>query len=97
MGRSTEYFGSSYAGTNEGIIHISGIFNSDPRFNPCMHAHTLSLDPRLLFVLRKKHNLIIFIDFYNWHRVYIHYCDGSLFMSDVEQIDPVRPRNLLLI
>ncbi|KAG6402614.1 hypothetical protein SASPL_134816 [Salvia splendens] len=27
-------------------------------------------------------------DFYNWHKVYVHYCDGSLFMSDVDQVDP---------
>ncbi|KAG6402612.1 hypothetical protein SASPL_134812 [Salvia splendens] len=27
-------------------------------------------------------------DFYNWHKVFVHYCDGSLFMSDVDQVDP---------
>ncbi|KAK4486267.1 hypothetical protein RD792_008937, partial [Penstemon davidsonii] len=28
-------------------------------------------------------------DFYNWNRVYVRYCDGSSFMGDVEEIDPV--------
>ncbi|KAL8486783.1 hypothetical protein ACS0TY_023464 [Phlomoides rotata] len=28
-------------------------------------------------------------DFYNWNKVYVHYCDGSSFMSDIEQVDPV--------
>ncbi|XP_051151515.1 pectin acetylesterase 8-like [Andrographis paniculata] len=27
-------------------------------------------------------------DFYNWNRVYVGYCDGSSFMSDVESVDP---------
>ncbi|XP_047964253.1 pectin acetylesterase 11-like isoform X2 [Salvia hispanica] len=27
-------------------------------------------------------------DFYNWHVVKIFYCDGSSFMSDVEDVDP---------
>ncbi|KAL8521631.1 hypothetical protein ACS0TY_011959 [Phlomoides rotata] len=27
-------------------------------------------------------------DFYNWHKVFIHYCDGSSFMSDVKKVDP---------
>ncbi|XP_047953133.1 pectin acetylesterase 8-like [Salvia hispanica] len=27
-------------------------------------------------------------DFYNWHKVFVHYCDGSLFLSDVDQVDP---------
>ncbi|KAG8375262.1 hypothetical protein BUALT_Bualt10G0082200 [Buddleja alternifolia] len=27
-------------------------------------------------------------DFYNWNKVYIVYCDGSSFMSDIEEIDP---------
>ncbi|KAL8547147.1 hypothetical protein ACS0TY_006748 [Phlomoides rotata] len=27
-------------------------------------------------------------DFYNWHKVFIHYCDGSSFMSDVEKVNP---------
>ncbi|XP_057786884.1 pectin acetylesterase 8-like isoform X2 [Salvia miltiorrhiza] len=26
--------------------------------------------------------------FYNWHKVYIHYCDGSVYMSDIDQVDP---------
>ncbi|KAL8491186.1 hypothetical protein ACS0TY_023004 [Phlomoides rotata] len=29
------------------------------------------------------------MDFYNWNKVYVHYCDGSSFMSDIEQVDPV--------
>ncbi|XP_057800356.1 pectin acetylesterase 11-like isoform X6 [Salvia miltiorrhiza] len=28
-------------------------------------------------------------DFYNWNVVYIFYCDGSSFMSDIEEVDPV--------
>ncbi|KAH6816827.1 hypothetical protein C2S51_000020 [Perilla frutescens var. frutescens] len=31
-------------------------------------------------------------DFYNWHKVFIRYCDGSVFMSDVEKVD--RQNNL---
>ncbi|XP_057772738.1 pectin acetylesterase 7-like isoform X2 [Salvia miltiorrhiza] len=27
-------------------------------------------------------------DFCNWHKVFIYYCDGSSFMSNIEQIDP---------
>ncbi|KAG6384522.1 hypothetical protein SASPL_155656 [Salvia splendens] len=27
-------------------------------------------------------------DFYNWHKVYIYYCDGSSFMSDIKHVDP---------
>ncbi|XP_047966059.1 pectin acetylesterase 8-like [Salvia hispanica] len=27
-------------------------------------------------------------DFYDWHKVFVHYCDGSLFLSDVDQVDP---------
>ncbi|KAL1558144.1 [Wnt protein] O-palmitoleoyl-L-serine hydrolase [Salvia divinorum] len=26
--------------------------------------------------------------FYNWNKVYIHYCDGSVFMSDIKQVHP---------
>lgn len=28
-------------------------------------------------------------DFYNWHKVYVYYCDGSSFMSDIKHVDPV--------
>ncbi|KAH6801384.1 hypothetical protein C2S52_001848 [Perilla frutescens var. hirtella] len=27
-------------------------------------------------------------DFCNWHKVFIYYCDGSSYMSDIERIDP---------
>ncbi|KAG8375260.1 hypothetical protein BUALT_Bualt10G0082000 [Buddleja alternifolia] len=27
-------------------------------------------------------------DFYNWNKVFIVYCDGSSFMSDIEEVDP---------
>nr|GMC92499.1 pectin acetylesterase 8-like [Ipomoea batatas]GME09367.1 pectin acetylesterase 8-like [Ipomoea batatas] len=27
-------------------------------------------------------------DFYNWHRVYIAYCDGSSYTSDANEVDP---------
>ncbi|KAL1558143.1 [Wnt protein] O-palmitoleoyl-L-serine hydrolase [Salvia divinorum] len=26
--------------------------------------------------------------FYNWNKVFIHYCDGSMFMSNIKQVDP---------
>ncbi|XP_047972114.1 pectin acetylesterase 8-like [Salvia hispanica] len=25
--------------------------------------------------------------FYNWHKVFVHYCDGSMFTSDIEHVD----------
>ncbi|KAH6791555.1 hypothetical protein C2S52_000064 [Perilla frutescens var. hirtella] len=31
-------------------------------------------------------------DFYNWHKAFVHSCDGSIYMSDVEEID--RQNNL---
>jgi len=38
------------------------------------------------------------LDFYNWNRIKIRYCDGSSFTGDVEAVDPVSylkfPRNL---
>ncbi|WMV43121.1 hypothetical protein MTR67_036506, partial [Solanum verrucosum] len=27
--------------------------------------------------------------YYNWNRVSVNYCDGSLFTGDVEEVDPV--------
>ncbi|KAL8490496.1 hypothetical protein ACS0TY_022500 [Phlomoides rotata] len=27
-------------------------------------------------------------DFCNWHKVFVHYCDGSSFQSNVEEVDP---------
>ncbi|XP_041992993.1 pectin acetylesterase 11-like [Salvia splendens] len=26
--------------------------------------------------------------FYNWNKVFIHYCDGSVYMSDIKKVDP---------
>ncbi|KAL1558145.1 [Wnt protein] O-palmitoleoyl-L-serine hydrolase [Salvia divinorum] len=26
--------------------------------------------------------------FYNWNKVFVHYCDGSMFTSDIKQVDP---------
>jgi O-palmitoleoyl-L-serine hydrolase len=32
---------------------------------------------------------LVLIDFYNWNRVAIRYCDGSSFTGDIEEVDPV--------
>lgn len=34
-------------------------------------------------------NFIFSLDFYNWNRVMVIYCDGSSFTGDVELVDPV--------
>lgn len=33
------------------------------------------------------------VDFYNWNRIKIRYCDGSSFTGDVEAVDPVSFKN----
>ncbi|MCD7457874.1 hypothetical protein HAX54_036487 [Datura stramonium] len=32
--------------------------------------------------------LLKFVEFYNWNRVSLRYCDGGSFTGDVEQVDP---------
>ncbi|KAL3838652.1 hypothetical protein ACJIZ3_023243 [Penstemon smallii] len=33
-------------------------------------------------------------DFYNWNRVFVRYCDGSSFSGDVEEVIPVKDKNI---
>lgn len=31
----------------------------------------------------------MYLDFYNWNKVIVRYCDGGAFTGDVEYVDPV--------
>ncbi|XP_047953426.1 pectin acetylesterase 8-like [Salvia hispanica] len=48
----------------------------------------------LIFLLTGYHSkesltqIVYLIPFYDWHKVFVHYCDGSLFLSDDDQVDP---------
>lgn len=33
--------------------------------------------------------LMWLLDFYNWNRIKVRYCDGSSYTGDVEAVDPV--------
>lgn len=33
------------------------------------------------------------LDFYNWNRIKVRYCDGSSFTGDVEAVNPVSELN----
>ena len=35
------------------------------------------------------YDLFVFLDFYNWNRLKVRYCDGASFTGDVEEVDPV--------
>ena len=52
--------------------------------------HILLLFVRVFEVLTLIHCLV---EFHNWNRVRVKYCDGSSFTGDVEQVDTVRKLN----
>ncbi|KAK1430795.1 hypothetical protein QVD17_13810 [Tagetes erecta] len=80
-------------GVNNWLVHIQGGGWCDTT-NDCVARKTLiyglgssKLMPELNFTGILSNQQDQNPNFYNWNRVYMRYCDGSSFTSDVEQVD----------
>ncbi|KAK1430792.1 hypothetical protein QVD17_13805 [Tagetes erecta] len=85
-------------GVNNWLVHIQGGGWCDTT-NDCVARKTLihglgssKLMPELNFTGILSNQQAQNPNFYNWNRVYMRYCDGSSFTSDVEKVD--RDNNL---
>ena len=65
--------------------NFTGILSNEQKFNPGMTF----LCHLLIWLMQINKFPFPFLDFYDWNRVRVRYCDGASFTGDVEAVNPV--------
>lgn len=72
------------------LLAFSGILNNKASLNPGSNICSFKMDDILseVHILADKLFLLC-LDFYNWNKIKVRYCDGASFTGDVEAVNPV--------